>query len=83
VSQAALAIDLGGTKASFAIIDSAGAIRSRAKRPSHEGGTALSFDALVAGSPAVPGRVRASAARALAGRGPVCPSELMAVAAYS
>ena len=48
MSQAALAIDLGGTKAFFAIIDSAGAIRSRSKRPSHEGGTALSFDTLVA-----------------------------------
>ena len=48
MSRAVLAIDLGGTKASFAIIDSAGAIRSRSKRPSHEGGSVVSFDALVA-----------------------------------
>ncbi len=44
--DAALAIDLGGTKASFAVVDSQGAVLSRSKRPSHEGGTVLSFDAL-------------------------------------
>jgi glucokinase len=42
----ALAIDLGGTKASFAVIDSSGAVLSRSKRPSHEGAAAMSFDAL-------------------------------------
>ena len=41
-------MDLGGTKASFAVIDSNGVVLSRSKRPSREGGTALSFDALVA-----------------------------------
>ena len=43
-----LAIDLGGTKVSFAVIDSGGAVLSRSKRPSHEGDTAVSFDALAA-----------------------------------
>jgi glucokinase len=46
--DAALAIDLGGTKASFAVVDSQGTVLSRSKRPSHEGGTVLSFDALAA-----------------------------------
>jgi glucokinase len=46
VSGPVVAIDLGGTKASFAVIDSTGAVLSRTKRPSHEGGTALPFDAL-------------------------------------
>ena len=42
-----LAIDLGGTKASFAVID-AGRHRARpaSKRPSHEGGPPLRFEAL-------------------------------------
>jgi glucokinase len=44
----ALAIDLGGTKVSVAVIDSDGVVRSRSKRPSHEGGAAVSYDALVA-----------------------------------
>ena len=43
-----LAIDLGGTKASFAVINSDGVVRARTKRPSHEGGTAIPFDALAA-----------------------------------
>ena len=43
-----LAIDLGGTKVAFAVIDTDGTVLSRSKRPSHEGGTALSIDALVA-----------------------------------
>ena len=43
-----LAIDLGGTKAAFAVIDADGAVLSRSKRPSHEGGAAVSFDALAA-----------------------------------
>lgn len=43
-----LAIDLGGTKVSFAVIDSGGAVLSRSKRPSHEGDAAVSFDALAA-----------------------------------
>jgi len=44
----ALAIDLGGTKVAFAVIDSDGTVLSRSRRPSHEGGTAVSFDALAA-----------------------------------
>ena len=44
----ALAIDLGGTKASFAVIDSKGAVLSRSKRPSHEGGATVTFEALAA-----------------------------------
>ena len=44
----ALAIDLGGTKASFAVVDSSGAIRSRLKRPSRPGGSAISPDDLLA-----------------------------------
>ena len=44
----ALAIDLGGTKAAFAVIDSDGAVLARAKRPSHEGGRGGGFDALAA-----------------------------------
>jgi glucokinase len=48
VSQAALAIDFGGTKVAFAVIDSDGAVLSHAKRPSHEGGAAVSFDTLLA-----------------------------------
>lgn len=43
-----VAIDLGGTKVSFAAIDANGAVLARAKRPSHEGGAAVGFDALVA-----------------------------------
>ena len=41
-----LAIDLGGTKTSFAVIDPDGRVRARSKRPSHEAGAAMSFDAL-------------------------------------
>lgn len=43
-----LAVDLGGTKASFAVVDATGRVRSRSKRPSHEGGRAVSFEALAA-----------------------------------
>jgi glucokinase len=43
-----LAVDLGGTKASFAVVDADGTVRVRTKRPSHERGTALSHDALAA-----------------------------------
>jgi glucokinase len=42
----ALAIDLGGTKAAFAVIDEQGHILARTRRPSHEGGTAASFPSL-------------------------------------
>jgi glucokinase len=42
----ALAIDLGGTKASFAVIDGEGRILARSKRPSHEGSDAAPFPAL-------------------------------------
>jgi glucokinase len=49
--RAVLAIDLGGTKASFAVVDEDGAVRARRKRPSHEGGAGMSWDAL-AGSAA-------------------------------
>jgi glucokinase len=45
-SRPALAIDLGGTKASFAVIDPDGAGRARTKRPSHEAGAALSYEAI-------------------------------------
>jgi glucokinase len=44
----ALAIDLGGTKVAFAVVDSDGAVLSRSKRPSHEGGMAVSLDTLAA-----------------------------------
>lgn len=44
--RAALAIDLGGTKASFAVVDPTGAVLSRIKRPSHENGAAVPFEAL-------------------------------------
>jgi glucokinase len=47
-TKVALAIDLGGTKASFAVIDDQGSVRGRSKRPSHDGGAAVSFDALAA-----------------------------------
>lgn len=43
----ALAIDLGGTKASFAVVDAAGGVLSRSKRPSKEKEQALAFDAIV------------------------------------
>ena len=43
-----LAIDLGGTKVSFAVIDANGTVLARAKRASHEGGAAVGFDALAA-----------------------------------
>jgi glucokinase len=46
--KTSLAVDLGGTKASFAVIDPDGAVLARSKRPSHEAGAALSFDALAA-----------------------------------
>ena len=42
----ALAIDLGGSKAAFAVVDGEGRILCRTKRPSHEGAAALSFEAL-------------------------------------
>ena len=41
-----LAIDLGGTKVSFAVVDPSGAVLARAKRPSHEGGAALPLGTL-------------------------------------
>jgi glucokinase len=44
----ALAIDLGGTKAAFAVIDAEGRILARSQRASHEGDTAASFPALAA-----------------------------------
>jgi glucokinase len=43
-----LAVDLGGTKASFAVIDADGAVRARTKRPSHEDGVALSAEMVAA-----------------------------------
>ena len=46
--RAALAIDLGGTKASFAVIGPDGSVRARTKRASHEGGAAVSSAALAA-----------------------------------
>jgi len=46
-----VAIDLGGTKAAFAVIDSDGRVRARTKRASHEGAAAMSHEAL-AGSAA-------------------------------
>jgi glucokinase len=48
VSPVVVAIDLGGTKASFAVVDASGAVLSRSKRPSHEGGTAVPFEVLAA-----------------------------------
>jgi glucokinase len=48
VSRVALAIDLGGTKASFAVVDATGAVLSRIKRSSHEGGAAVPFESLAA-----------------------------------
>jgi len=42
----ALAIDLGGSKAAFAVVDRDGHVICRTKRPSHEGNAALSFEAL-------------------------------------
>jgi glucokinase len=41
-----LAIDLGGSKAAFAVVDRDGRLVSRTKRPSHDGTSALSFEAL-------------------------------------
>lgn len=41
-------MDLGGTKAAFAVIDAEGHVLSRSKRPSHQGRAAASFDALAA-----------------------------------
>lgn len=43
----ALAIDLGGSKAAFAVVDRDGRIVCRTKRPSHEGASALSFETLI------------------------------------
>ncbi len=43
-----LAIDLGGTKVAFAVVDADGAVRARTKRPSHEGGMAVSHEGLAA-----------------------------------
>ena len=45
-----LAIDLGGSKAAFAVVDRDGRIVSRTKRPSHEGAAALSFESLARGA---------------------------------
>jgi glucokinase len=42
----ALGIDLGGSKAAFAVVDRDGRVVCRTKRPSHEGQEALSFAAL-------------------------------------
>jgi len=47
-SRPALAIDLGGTKASFAMIGPGGAVRARTKRASHEGGVAMAHEAIAA-----------------------------------
>jgi len=47
-ARPALAIDLGGTKASFAVIGPDGAVRARAKRASHEEGVAIGPDAIAA-----------------------------------
>jgi glucokinase len=41
-----LAVDLGGTKASFAVVGGDGAVLARVKVPSREGSHAVSFDAL-------------------------------------
>ena len=46
--KVALAIDLGGTKASFALVDEHGVLLTRSKRPSREAGRAVSFEALAA-----------------------------------
>jgi glucokinase len=43
----AIAIDLGGTKTSVAVVDAAGQVLSRAKRASRENGRALPFEAVV------------------------------------
>ena len=43
-----LAVDLGGTKTSQAVVAADGSVLAQTKRPSHEGGRALSFDALAA-----------------------------------
>jgi glucokinase len=44
----ALAIDFGGTKVSLAVVDAEGRVLARTRRPSHENGAALAFDALAA-----------------------------------
>jgi glucokinase len=41
-----LGIDLGGTKTALALVDEAGVVLARSKRPSHEGGRALAWGAL-------------------------------------
>jgi glucokinase len=41
-----LGIDLGGTKTTLALVDGAGAVLARSKRPSREAGRPLGFDAL-------------------------------------
>jgi glucokinase len=43
-----LAVDLGGTKASFAVVGPDGGVRARAKRASHEGGVAIGHEAIAA-----------------------------------
>jgi glucokinase len=43
-----LAVDLGGTKVSFAVVDADGTIRARAKRSSHEGVAGIGYDAIAA-----------------------------------
>lgn len=68
----ALAIDLGGTKAAFAVVDAGGRILARSKRPSHEGDRAASFPAL---ADAAAGTVAASGLRwaDIAGVGLIVP----------
>jgi glucokinase len=46
--RAVLAVDLGGTKASFAVIGPDGAVRARTKRSSHESGVAIGHEAIAA-----------------------------------
>src|SRR3989304_74228 len=41
-----LGIDLGGTKTALAVVDAAGSVLARSKRPSPEGGRALAFEGL-------------------------------------
>lgn len=43
-----LGIDLGGTKTALLLVDDAGSVLCRARRPSHEGGRALEPEALAA-----------------------------------
>jgi glucokinase len=43
-ARVVLAVDLGGTKASFAVVDATGAVLSRSKRASRKSGAALTFE---------------------------------------